>query len=242
MSNEEHVLEKSEDLPNVPLAPAPWDITGNGYIVAVWMPREVIDTNSFLPPDLAHTHRGRLALMMFVDYRESPCGAYKELLYIPGPLSFSSQRTRSITRCFVSTYGSVVNGRRNWGIPKDRADFRIYYGNDGIDRVRVQHQGHPFAEFAFQEKGPSTPFNAALIPRFLRTFGQHWEGHEYVYTPSATGHVQWATLLDAQFDAAYFPDLSRGKVLAVIKARDFNMRFQPATITRIAEPFPGQIR
>lgn len=239
MSNEQHALEKSEDLPSVPQAPAPWDITGNGYIVAVWMPREVIDNNSFLPPDLAHTHRGRLALMMFVDYHESPCGAYKELLYIPGPLSFSSQRTRSITRCFVSTYDSVVNGRRNWGIPKDRADFRIYYGKDGVDRVRVQHQGHTFAEFAFQEKGPSTPFNAALIPRFLRTLGQHWEGHEYIYTPSATGHVQWATMLEAQFDARYFPDVARGKVLAVIKARDFNMRFQPATVTRIAVPFPG---
>lgn len=237
MSNETLVLEASEALPHVPLAPAPWRITGNGYIVAVWLPRDVIN-NAFLPPTLAPSHRGRLAFMMFVDYHETPCGQYHELLYIPGPMQFNEHRHRSITRIFVSSYDSVVNGRRNWGIPKDRADFSVSYDDQGIDHVRVQRDGHTFVELAFKPKGPSIHFNASLIPRFLRTLAQHWEGNEYIYTPDADGFVQMASLQSARFDAALFPDLARGRVLGVVKAKHFNMRF----IQSIIRPMKHRVR
>lgn len=232
MSNEILVLEGSESLPHVPLAPAPWRITGNGYIVAVWMPRDVID-NAFLPPTLAASHRGRLALMMFVDYHEAPCGQYQELLYIPGPMQFNEHRHRSITRIFVSSYNSAVNGRRNWGIPKDVADFQVNYGSDGVDHVRVSRQGHLIAAMSFKCRGPSFHFDAALIPKLLRTLAQQWEGNEYIVTPEAEGTVQLGSVHDTRFDPALFPDLNRGRVLAVIKARSFSMMYPQAQIAPI---------
>jgi hypothetical protein len=232
MSNETLVLDSSNVLPDVPLAPAPWQNTGNGYIVAVWLPRDVID-HAFLPPTLAPSHRGRLALMMFVDYHETACGHYHELLYMPGPLQFNEQRHRSITRDFVSTYDAVVNGRRNWGLPMDRADFQVRYDEDGTDHIQVSREGRLIADLRFKAHGPSVFFQADLIPRFLRTFAQHWQGQEFVYTPSAEGFVQGASLQSAQIDPQLFPDITRGKVLAVVKARSFRMRFSPAFVAPI---------
>lgn len=232
MSNEILVLEGSESLPHVPLAPAPWRITGNGYIVAVWMPRDVID-NAFLPPTLAASHRGRLALMMFVDYHEAPCGQYQELLYIPGPMQFNEHRHRSITRIFVSSYNSVVNGRRNWGIPMDRADFKVHYGDDGVDRVRVSRGDHVIAEMSFKGRGPSIHFDANRIPKFMRTLAQQWEGNEYIVTPEADGIVQWGSIRSTRFDPVLFPDINRGRVLGVVKARSFSLMYPQALVSPI---------
>lgn len=232
MSNEILVLEGSESLPHVPLAPAPWRITGNGYIVAVWMPRDVID-NAFLPPLLAPSHRGRLALMMFVDYHEAPCGQYQELLYIPGPMQFNEHRHRSITRIFVSSYNSVVNGRRNWGIPMDMADFKVQYGDNGVDHVCVSRGGHVIAEMSLKGRGPSIHFDATKIPQFMRTLAQHWEGNEYIVTPEADGIVQWGSIRATRFDPVLFPDINRGRVLGVVKARSFSLMYPQADVSPI---------
>ena len=51
------------------------------------------------------------------------------------------KRHLSISRIFVSTLDSVVNGQRNWGIPKDVAQFDVRYGDNGVDRVTVSRNG-----------------------------------------------------------------------------------------------------
>ena len=100
----------------VALAPAPWDLAGRGYIFAVWMPQDVLDHGSFIPPQTPRAGRGRVAFAMFVDYSSSDVGPYHELLYIPGKLRFGEDRRDarlSISRIFVSSQASVVNGRLN---------------------------------------------------------------------------------------------------------------------------------
>src|SRR5574343_636748 len=106
-------------------APAPWTLRGRGYILAIRMPQAVLDDCPHTPAELRASRRGALSLAMLVDYAESPAGPYQELLFIPGTFDFQGQRHPSISRIFVSTMASVVNGRRNWGIPKDRCDFSI---------------------------------------------------------------------------------------------------------------------
>jgi len=221
---------------DIALAPAPWDLTGQGTIVAVRLPREVLEQNSFLPPGLRRVGNGRLAYLMFVDYANSDVGPYHELLYIPGALDFGRRRQLSISRIFVSSWASVINGEHNWGIPKDRCDFAVDYGADGVDRIAcTAADGTVFAELEFQARGPRLPAPGHWVPRGMRTLSQLRDGKIYTYVPEARGHVRFARVRHWRFDARYFPDLARGEVVGAMKITDFRMIFPVAEI----EPFSG---
>lgn len=214
------------------LAPAPWDLQGQGYIVALRMPQEVLERGSFVPPGLVRSGRGRIALAMFVDYASSDVGPYHELLYIPGKFRFGRDSHFSITRIFVSSQASVVNGRRNWGIPKDRCDFAVQHG--ATDRVMLsQADGATFAEIELQAFGPRLPAPAHWTPASWRRLSQQYEGRQFTYTPSARGHFRLARVLNWRFDARVFPDLARGRVLGAIKLTDFRMQFPVSTIVEL---------
>ena len=223
-------------LHQVPLAPAPWQLSGSGYIVAIRLPDSMTDQELFVPDSLQGTRKGRLAVMMFVDYAQSDVGPYHELLFIPGQFRFSDGYHRSITRIFVSTWDSVVNGNINWGIPKDRCDFQVQYGErEDVIALRAE-DGTTFAELTFRpSRWPRLPTTTSLVPARLRTLGQHRDGQQFLYTPSSKGHVKPAKLVSARFNPAYFPDLSQGKIVSCMKVTDFNMVFPLSHI----EPIQG---
>jgi hypothetical protein len=64
---------------------------------------------------------------------------------------------------------------------------------------------------------------------------QSWEGQQFTYTPSASGHARWSRVRRWRFDTAQFPDLSRGEVVAAMRITDFRMTFPVARI----EPLPA---
>jgi len=222
-----------EDLPTVPKAPAPWRLRGRGYILVIRLPRDFLDSQSFAPEELKSSRRGRFAYVMFVDYRQSDIGPYHELLYIPGSFAFGDARRLSITKIYVSTWDSVVNGRDNWGIPKEHCDFHVKYGADGVDEVRLSLNGKVFAELDFHPRFFGIPFNGGLLPRKLRTLAQHFNGLQFTYVPAANGHLRLATLLRSRVDGRYFPDISQGRVIACFDVSDFEMLFPVAQIRPI---------
>ena len=220
---------------SVRMAPPPWDLRGSGYVVAVRMPQDILDHGSFLPPGCPRLGRGRIAYAMFVDYAQSDVGPYHELLYIPGPLRIGRRRNLSISRIFVSTWASVVNGEVNWGIPKDRCDFDVRYGADGVDRVALTAaDGTVFAEMELRAGGPRLPAPGHWVPQRLRTLSQLREGKVYSYAPLARGHFRFARVLNWRFDPRYFPDLARGEVVAAIRITDFHMLFPVSEIESLA--------
>ncbi len=225
-------MSKLENPPQLPTCPAPWNLTGSGYVVALRMPQQVLDCECFVPDSLRPSRRGKIAYLMFVDYTSSDVGPYHELLFIPGSFDFSGKRYLSISKIYVSSEASVVNGQRNWGIPKAVCEFDVQYGADGgIDRVRALLDGQVFADLSFKAFGPRLPIHTAITPAGLHTLGQHWQGQEYIYTPSARGHTRFARLLSASVDARHFPDIARGKPLAAFRITDFRMRFPLSHIT-----------
>lgn len=215
---------------SVQLAPAPWNLSGTGYIFALWMPPDVLDHGSFIPSRTPRASRSRLALAMFVDYQTSDVGPYHELLYIPGKLRFTEDDARlSITRIFVSTDDSVVNGRLNWGIPKDRCDFDVSRSG-GRDRVALRsHDGSIFAKLDLEAFGPRLPAPMGWTPRTWRTLSQVRDGRRFTYVPEASGHFRLARVRGWRFDPDMFPDLARGRVVVALKITDFSMRFPVAT-------------
>ena len=213
------------DLPD-PQAPAPWTLTGQGYLIALKMPEEVLDSCTFTPSSLRKSRRSKLSLAMLVNYDSSPVGPYQELLFIPGSFQFNDARRASISRIYVSSQASVTNGRSNWGIPKDRCDFEINFNDSGTDSARLTaDNGDIIAELVLSNMGPKLPIPTSLVPKAIRTLSQVWEGLEYTLTPSTSGHGKWAKVIDWKFNSDYFPDLAKGRCIAAIKITDFTMVF-----------------
>ncbi|HSQ69793.1 MAG TPA: hypothetical protein VLM41_06880 [Steroidobacteraceae bacterium] len=229
------MLQPDEKLPEVARHPAPWDLQGRGWVMALKLPADSPARDAFLPEELAGRGRALASLLMFVDYRSSPCGPYRELLFIPGAFPFGDGRRHfTISRILVSTWESVANGRRNWGIPKDQADFEIQYGTApaAIDRFRVTSEGRQLCalELRVLRGMPRLPVPGALVPQRLRTLAQRYRGQDYYYAPQANGWVRPGRLLSWQFDGELFPDLRAAAVIAALRVEDFRMRFPVARI------------
>lgn len=230
LTSEALVLEPETNLPQVPRKPAPWQLEASAYVLAVKLPDDVIDHASFVPESLAGKRSGNTAYVLYVDYRESDVGPYRELLVSPATYDFGDGRYPTITRIYVSSYESVVNGRANWGIPKDRADFTFEHGAKNVDHIQVSRDGHVFADMRFHPFGLTLPVTSWLLPAGLRTLVQHWQGKSYRFTLSAKGNMRMAKVVEWRFDPKFFPDLARGKVLAAAYFPNFQMTFPVATV------------
>jgi Acetoacetate decarboxylase (ADC) len=229
------MLQPDSVLPEVPLCAAPWNLRGSAWIVALKLPPGAPARDAFLPAGLAGQGRGLVSYLMYVDYVESGCGPYRELLFIPGAFPFGDGRRHlTISRILVSTWDSVVNGRDNWGIPKDCADFEVEQGLDGgrEDRVRVVSEGREVCELrlATLRFAPPLPVPGGLLPARLRTLAQSFRGRTYYYAPAAGGRARPGRLLSWRFDAELFPDLAAAPVLAAFKIESFRMTFPAAKI------------
>lgn len=213
-------------------APAPWRLRGRAYISVLRLPQKLLDEDSFIPDSL----RGKRVpsphgYLMFVDYASTPVGPYHELLFIPGAFRFEDGRRRlSISRIFVSSMASVVNGNRNWGIPKDVAQFDVRYRDCGLDRVTVSKDGRTFAELAYRHYPVGLPVIGALVPEKQRSLAQHAHGRTYVYAPRATSMALYARLVAAKIDPAVFPDVSHGKPVVSVYLPAFRMQFPEARV------------
>jgi len=224
------VLEPDTALPSVPLCPAPWQLRASAYVFAVLMPEDVLDGAAFVPDELVPRRKNRISVAMFVDYESTNVGPYRELLVTPASFAHAEGTYPSITRIYVSSYDSVVNGRINWGIPKDRADFERENAAGGSEIVRASRDGHTFAELVLRPHGPTLPVRSWLLPAALRTLVQHWHGKSYRFTLSASGKARLASVERWSFDPQYFPDLARGRVLTGAYLPHFEMVFPVAEV------------
>lgn len=213
-------------------APAPWNLNGRGYIAALRFDDGVLDSDPFTPPQLQGKRlSGNIGYVMLVDYSSSAVGPYYELLFIPGRFQIGKQRRYSISSIFVSSEDSVVNGRRNWGIPKYHANFDLQYDSKGGVSASVSRNGAVFCKLQFEKKRGSIPVTTALVPPVLRTLTQHWEGQRFDYTPSAGGWAGLARLHSAWADPSEFPELNKAKPLLAVATTKFRMTFPVSKIT-----------
>jgi len=228
------VLQPDSSLPDVALHPAPWQLRGSAWIVALKLPPGAAARDAFLPTELHGRGRSRASYLMYVDYAESGCGPYRELLFIPGAFPFEDGRRHfTISRIVVSTWDSVVNGRRNWGIPKDRADFAVERRAGGREQlVRVSSEGRELCELRFGSArfAPPLPVFGGLLPAALRTLAQRFRGRTYYYVPEARGVVRPGRLLSWRFDPTLFPDLAGAAVIATLEVESFRLVFPTAEV------------
>ena len=118
--------------PPLPLAPPPWTCKCTAYVLAfynsassgltpsiAYAPLEA-NTPSFSSTKEAGTYKGGLCFAQIIRYHETPVGAYDELALLPGAFAGPTGKGKDlrITGIWVSSEASLMNGRRNWNIPK----------------------------------------------------------------------------------------------------------------------------
>ncbi|WP_067520085.1 hypothetical protein [Endozoicomonas ascidiicola] len=181
-----------------------------------------------------------LGLFMLVHYRGSPVGAYDEILFSPGKCAFPEGDFSSITKIYVSTMTSVVNGQNNWGIPKEQALFVT----DRKHHTEITHvtgmDGTPIAEmkFSLNEQFPwylfqNLYFTSVVLPGFLRKqlmIIQHWQGKSYQFSFQNAAHISVGQLDQFSAREGAFPDVNKRRIRLVLKLSDFRFSFTRALI------------
>jgi hypothetical protein len=214
-------------------APPPWTLTGSGVILVAHFPKAFVRSQGFLEPYQQHAYQGWVGTVMLVNYATSPVGSYQELLFIPGLFRFGNNTSLSISKIYVSTPESVWNGRHNWGIPKELADFSFDKNADGSQSIRVSYEGIPFLSLRASPWSFRFPITTSVLPGFqvvqkqlTTTAVSNPPLPALLLTrPSATGSARLATLSGLKTDPSRFPNIGQIKPLAVLTVENFQMTF-----------------
>ncbi len=204
--------------------PAPWTLRGEGIILLFRFKKSWVDQAANLPEYLQQKFRGGFGYVMLVDYQESPVGPYKELLFIPG--KFGEEKLQSITTIFVDSEASTLNGRANWAIPKQTADFH-WQKEKGLDRVDVTLNGKPVFQASIRSGGISFPMSTGLLPIRLR---QELEDQVLFTQPEGKGWGKLARIQDLEVNPQLFPDIRGIKPLLALKVSPFTLTFPKPSI------------
>ncbi|KAA1074671.1 hypothetical protein PGT21_015330 [Puccinia graminis f. sp. tritici] len=178
------LAKSEKDDISISLRPPPWYLEGEGWwiILSILGPvrKRIVerikqesrkkktkpsadsthsDSLGLLSPAPTPDFRGGFGSVQIIRYHSSPVGAYDELLLIPGvfkPPEESLNRTPvfRITQIYVSTLGSVLNGRHHWNIPKKLARFEFTPVEGTTNKLNVKIYG--LKSFRFTRSSGST--------------------------------------------------------------------------------------
>jgi hypothetical protein len=205
------------------IVPAPWQLKGTGYMFLYNFPKNWAEKANFLPVEQRGEFKGGLGTLMLVDYESSDVGPYRELLFIPGKFSWLHYRNYAISRIWVSSESSVVSGRKNWGIPKNLAHFRIKASSERRQSWEVTTpEGQTFFKADLSHGRLPLPVHTAFVPFPLL---QTWEGRDYLTKFSGYGLGHFAKLERLEIDQELFPDITAKKPLLGLRVDPFHIRF-----------------
>jgi hypothetical protein len=202
--------------------PSPWTLYGNAYMILYKFKKAFVEKNINLKAPFANNFKGGFGCLMLVDYQKADCGAYKELLLIPGQFKVGQHQLYSISDILVSTLASVENGRKNWGIPKELADFEIQSLDKKTEKIIITQNNEPVLETVISAKGISFPISTKL---FSLKIMQEWDNQQFITSPKSKGKGQLANIQLLKINDKLFPDISQIKPLAAIKVSNFQMTF-----------------
>jgi hypothetical protein len=203
-------------------ASAPWKLEGEGIILVYKFSKKWLENYGDLPGHLNGNFKGGLGYLMLVNYKSSPVGPYKELLFIPG--KFSLYNKQSITKIYVSTEVSTQNGRSNWGIPKQTLAIS-WEKNKGKELIQVTDGDKIAFSCEVNFGGIPFPLSTSFLPIDLH---QRWDGVDFFTKPSGHGWGKLAKVKNINSDPDYFPDLTSKKPLFAVKISPFHIEFPKA--------------
>ena len=200
------------------LTPAPWHVTGRGFILVYRFTQNFIRESCFLSEKFKTLKWSGLGYVMIVDYKDSPVGPYHELLIMPGKARFNQTRRNTISKIYVDSKESMLNGRNNWGIPKELTEF-IWTENNGCHFIEI---GSNPKWFKITVETGSIPFP---IDTRLLSIHLHQELEKIIFkvSPICNGQGHFAWLKQIKVDPHYFPEISLQKPLLALYANPFKL-------------------
>jgi hypothetical protein len=203
------------------IACAPWKLAGSGYILLYRFTKAFVAEHGFLADFQKEKFVSGWGAVMLVDYQTSPVGPYHELLFIPGLFSFNKKKVFSISKIYVSTQSSVINGIENWGIPKELADFH-WRKKQISDHIAISKDGVSFFEADFIKRRICFPISTTILPL---TIVQAHKNRLMLTKPKSSGMAYLAKLQNIKVNSDFFPDLTKVKPLLVLRVENFKMEF-----------------
>jgi hypothetical protein len=209
--------------------PAPWNLTGRGYIILYRFPKDFIIAQGLIPTFLGTSFTGGLGAVMLVDYTESNVGPYGELLFIPGRFHFRGKKLHCITKIYVSTRESVENGWENWAIPKELADFHFTLPphTKRTEKIFVAKDNEPIIGVVLKHGRLPFPIHTKLIPFPLL---QEKNGKLYYTGFTGKGIATFARIEDINVNPRLFPDITSFRPFMAVRIDNFAITFPPPHI------------
>ena len=221
--------ERKIDTVSVEKFPAPWHLTGNGYIFAYKFSKKRSNEGFFSVDFLEDKQFSGFGTVMLVDYHKSTAGPYRELLFIPGHFNYKGKKLYSITKIYVSSMESAVNGRENWGIPKELADFTIEPIGWRKERIIVKKDEELVMDVTLRKFGFPYFVTTKLFPLPLI---QKINNKLYFTKFSGRGRSWLTSAKSMKVNSKYFPDISKDRPLFIKRVDNFEIEFPiPTTIT-----------
>lgn len=213
--------------------PAPWELTGEAYILLYKFSKKFKDENGFLDEFQKQNWSGGFGTVMCVNYFSSNVGPYFELLFIPGKVNLKQKNLTkyyagfTISKIYVSTMDSVENGKNNWGIPKELGDFQWNRLEKNKTEFKVSVGNKEIFSALFKDKSFSLPITTSIIPlKIIQKLGV-----KYLQTkPYAKGKASFAKVEKLEVDLNFFPKVSLCKPILVSKISNLKMVFPIAEI------------
>ncbi len=203
----------------------PWVLHGRGFILLYRFPGEFIRNSCLLPASWLNRHWSGFGYVILVDYHDSPVGPYRELLLIPGSANFGSYRRKTITKIYVDSPESMVNGRRNWGIPKELATF--HWRHEGKYHYITVNTSEGSLDVVLQTGFIAFPITTRILPlRLLQELDQR----QFEVNPSGSGMARLSFLKKITISGSIFPDIQNHHPIAGLYVQPFKMIFPPASI------------
>lgn len=202
--------------------PAPWQLQGEGYMMPYRFRDDFLDQEACIPERLREKQVLKIGLVMLVNYHASPVGPYGELLFIPGMFRVNGKNYWHISKIYVSSMDSVMNGRENWGIPKELAQFEFNSMANGQNQVIVQLHGQKVFACQFKDWGIGLPLSTKLFPF---NFYQPFQGKNYLTTPTGSGKAFCSSIHEMEIGDGLFPKIDTQTRLACLHIPDFTLAF-----------------
>ncbi|TGL60781.1 acetoacetate decarboxylase family protein [Leptospira sarikeiensis] len=222
------INSKSKTPSNKRHFPAPWSLTGEGFLFPLFGRKSYNMEMAFLDEEDRKSYTGGLGSLMLVNYERSDVGPYYELLYIPGNFEFKDSKYKRITRIFVSSQTSVEEGIRNWAIPKERADF-VWKKEGSVTKIEVSRDGKTFFKIKIRSLGFNFPISTSILPYVLLQKAD--DGSKLSTAFIGKGKGKFARIESVWSDETVFPDFIKGGGMKTgVSALPFNLTFPVAEI------------
>ena len=184
--------------------------------------RSFILEKGFLSSKLKPDFRGGIGFVMLSNYFTSNAGPYREIIFIPGKFERSGKKRYSITKIYVSTETSAMNGRENWAIPKETAFFKWEKHNAGFTHIQVQNRGETFFDLSIQDFGFPFP---VLTDLFQLPLVHTKNDVDCLTKLNGKGWGRLARIKRIDICNQYFPNIGRLKPILAFNVTHFRLNF-----------------